>query len=158
MRVVLDASAIIYLNDFSKFDEIYTVPEVIDEVKDRTSRLKIATINLQVKEPNFNSIMDVTQMAKETGDLEKLSSTDIKILALAKTTGSTIISDDYSLQNVAEKMRIPYLSLFNKKIQQLIIWKKICKSCGRKYYKGKVCKVCGGKLYRIPREIKKIKK
>jgi len=150
MRVVLDTSAIIYLNDFSKFDEIFTVQEVIDEVKDKVSSMKLSTINLKIREPNFNSIIDITRIARETGDFEKLSSTDIKILALAKMTGSTLVSDDYNVQNVAKKIGVSYVGTFNKEISELIVWEKICKSCGKKYDKGKFCKVCGGKLSRVP--------
>ena len=156
MRVVLDTSAFIYLNDFSKFEEILTVPEVLEEAKDRVSILKISATKIKLKEPNLNSIMDVTKAAKETGDLDRLSSTDIKILALAKSTGSIIITDDYSIQNVAEKIKIPYLSIFNKKISKLIIWKKFCRNCRKEYSdKEKVCKICGTKLTRIPKESKK---
>jgi UPF0271 protein len=154
MRVVLDASAIIYLNDFSRFDEMYTVYEVLEEIKDKISSLKLSSIKIKIREPNFNSIMDVTKIAKETGDLDKLSTTDIKVLALAKTTDSIIISDDRNIQNVAEKMGIKYFSIFNEKIRKFIKWIKVCKSCGKKYKRGNICKVCGSKLYRVPEKTK----
>jgi UPF0271 protein len=156
MKVVLDTSAIIYLNDFRKFDEILIVQEVIEEVKDKISSMKLSGLKFKIVEPYKTSIEEIKKVAKVTGDLEKLSATDIKVLALAKEKNSTIISDDRCVQNIAEKLNIKYISIFNKKITNLITWKKYCRSC-RKIYDGKdVCPVCGNKLARIPSESRKI--
>lgn len=157
MKVVLDTSAIIYLNDFRLFEEMVTVSEVIEEVKDNVSSLKLSGLNLKILEPGVESIKEVKGVAKKTGDLEKLSKTDLKVLALAKETNFTIISDDRNIQNVAEKMGIKYVSIFNKRITKLIIWKKLCKNCKKVFEKGRVCPVCGGKLSRVPSEARELK-
>ena len=151
MKVVLDTSAIIYLSDFRKFEEIFTVEEVLEEVKDRISSLKLSSLNLKVEEPERESLEIVKNAARETGDLEKLSETDLKVIALAKEKDCTIISDDRSVQNVAEKLGIKYISIFSKKISKLIAWGKYCKNC-KKFFEGKVCPVCGSKLVRRPKE------
>ena len=156
MKVILDTSAIIYLNDFREFDEILTVPEVIEEVKDKTSKIKLSGINLKVVEPNFIAVKTVETVAHTTGDLEKLSQTDIKILALAKENGYTIVSDDRNIQNVAEKLGINFFSIFNEKISKFITWKKYCKNCKRYFDSGETCPVCGSKLVRIPVKSEKI--
>jgi len=156
MKVVLDTSAIIYLNDFREFDEILTVPEVIEEVKDKTSKIKLSGINLKVVEPNFIAVKTVETVAHTTGDLEKLSQTDIKILALAKENGYTIVSDDKNVQNVAEKLKINYISIFNKKIAKFIVWRKYCKNCRRYFDSGDTCPVCGSKLVKVPVESKEV--
>lgn len=156
MKVVLDTSAIIYLNDFRKFDELITVQEVVDEVKDKISNIKLSSLQLQVMEPSVEAINDVENTASKTGDLEKLSETDIKVLALAKENNSTIISDDRNIQNVAEKMNVNYISIFSKKISKLIIWRKFCRNCKKYFEKGNVCSICGGKLVRVPIESKEI--
>jgi len=158
VKVVLDTSAIIYLNDFRSFEEIITVSEVIEEVKDRISSLKLSALNLKIIEPSIQSIKEVKKVARKTGDLEKLSKTDLRVLALAKETNFTIISDDRNIQNVAEKMEIKYISIFNKKITKLIIWKKFCKNCSKIFEKGRSCPICGEKLVRIPVETKDLKK
>lgn len=150
MKVVLDTSAIIYLNDFRMFDEIFTVTDVIDEVKDRISALKLSGINFKVVDPTESSIKEIKEIAKETGDLEKLSRTDTKILALAKENKLDIISDDYNIQNVAEKIGTSYISLFSKKITRFIKWEKYCDNCKRFYEKRDTCPKCGNHLVRKP--------
>lgn len=150
MKVVLDTSAIIYLNDFRRFGELYTVQEVVNEVKDKISSIKLSSLDLKVIEPSLTSIEKIKAEAKETGDLEKLSKTDLKILALAKENNLIIISDDRNIQNVAEKIGLSYISIFSKKISKLITWKKFCKNCKKYFEKGNVCSVCGGKLVRVP--------
>lgn len=147
--MVLDTSAIIYLNDFRMFDEIFTVSDVIDEVKDKVNAMKLAGIKLKVFDPDESSVNEIKKIAKETGDLEKLSKTDIKILALAKENKLDIVSDDYNIQNVAEKLGINYISLFSKKITKFIRWGRYCNNC-RKFYDGNACPKCGSQLVRKP--------
>jgi UPF0271 protein len=149
MRVVLDTSAIIYLNDFRRFEEILTVQEVVGEVKDKISSIKLSGLELKVVEPSKKVLDEIKNVARESGDLEKLSDTDLKVLAAAKENESEIISDDRNIQNVAEKLGIKYVSVFNKKITKLITWKNYCKSC-KKFFEKKVCPICGSKLARVP--------
>jgi UPF0271 protein len=153
MGVVLDTSAIIYLQDFRKFGEIFTTDSVIREVKNRTAVMKLSALNIKVMEPGKKSLNEVKKIAGKTGDLEKLSSTDLEVLALAKELNATIVSDDYNVQNVAKKIGIKFISVFSRGIKQLFVWKKYCPSCG-KYSKDelKECPVCGARLKRIPRK------
>lgn len=156
MKVVFDTSAFIYLNDFRKFDDILTVQEVIDEVKDKVSSMKLSGLNLEIVEPSRKSVEKIKNIAKNTGDLEKLSNTDIKVLAVAKENNCTIISDDRCIQNVAEDLSIKYISIYNQKITNLVTWKKYCRSC-RKFYDGRdTCPICGNKLVRTPSKSRKI--
>lgn len=156
IKAVLDTSALIYLNDFRRFDEIMTVQEVVEESKDRITALKLSSIDAKVMEPDSSALKEVKSVAKKTGDIDKLSKTDLKIIALAKENNATIISDDYSIQNVAEKMQIPYLSVFSDKITKLITWKKYCNSCKKYFDSGRTCKFCGGKLKRVPSNFKEV--
>lgn len=157
MRVVLDTSAIIYLNDFRNFDEMFTVQEVVEEVKDRISSMKLSGLRLKVAEPSKKTVDEIKDAAEETGDLKKLSATDIKVLALAKEIGGVVISDDRNVQNVAEKIGMKCISAFSKKITRLITWKNYCKSCKR-YFDKEVCPVCGSKLARVPSKAVKLNK
>lgn len=154
----MDTSAIIYLNDFRKFDEIIITPSVIKEVKDKVSLFKLASLkNFKILEPSHKSIKEVEKIARVTGDIEQLSKTDLEVLALAKEFNVAIISDDKSIQNVAEKMRLKYLSIFSKKISKLIIWREFCRFCKKYYERKKVCPVCGNKLIRVPKKQIEIK-
>jgi UPF0271 protein len=156
MRVVLDTSAIIYLNDFRKFEEILTVQEVVDEVKDKISSIKLSSLKLKIVEPSEKVLGEIKDAARESGDLEKLSETDLKVLAAARESNSEIISDDRNVQNVAEKLGIKYVSVFNKKITRLITWKNYCKNC-KKFFDKKNCPICGSKLTRVPRKSVELK-
>lgn len=158
MKVVLDTSAIIYLNDFRKFDEILTVQDVMEEVKDKTTTMKLVGLKIKIIEPKKKTIDEIKKIAGETGDLEKLSKTDLKVLALARENKCTIISDDYNIQNVAEKIGINCISIFSKKITKFIKWKKFCKNCNKYFEKENFCSTCGEKLIRVPVEAKDISK
>lgn len=150
MKVVLDTSALIYLHDFYHFEKIVSVPEVVEEVKDRVSKFKLASMKLKLLEPKKNSIDKIKRTAEKTGDIEKLSKTDIKVLATALETGYTIISDDFNIQNVAEKLKLKYISTFSPRIKELIVWKKYCKECKKIFFvKRTFCPMCGSKLKKI---------
>lgn len=153
----MDTSALIYLNDFRKFDSMLTVSDVIKEVKDRATALKLSGLRVSVVEPAKQAVNEIRETAKATGDLEKLSKTDVKILALAKQSGSTIISDDHNVQNVAEKLSIPYISIFSKRITKLITWKRRCAVCNKYFDRGRFCSICGSRLRRVPVSSKQIK-
>ncbi|PWA22160.1 hypothetical protein CCH79_00020381 [Gambusia affinis] len=63
---------------------IYTLREVLDEIRDRTTRRSLAVLPYQLtfREPNPEHIRTVTEFSKKTGDYPSLSATDIKVLAL----------------------------------------------------------------------------
>lgn len=147
MKVVLDTSAIIYLNDFRKFEEMFTVEDVVKEIKDKISSLKLSSLKLKIVEPEKKFLDEIKKFARETGDWEELSETDKKVLAVALEKKLTIISDDRDIQNVAEKIGLKYISVFSGKIKDLVVWKKYCRNC-KKYFDGNVCPVCGEKLIR----------
>ena len=151
MKVVFDTSAIIYLSDFSQFEEIVLPKKVLEEVKDKFSKLKISSLNAKVLEVDEKELEEVKKIAKETGDLPKLSQADLEVLALAKRLNYTIISDDHNIQNLAKKMGLKFLSIFNPAIKKFIKWKKFCKMCKKFYENDKeVCEICGSKLIRVP--------
>jgi len=151
MRVILDTSSLIYLSDFRRFDEIFTVSSVLGEVKDSVTAMKVSGLKFKVVEPKKETINKVRKVAKTTNDLERLSKTDIEVLAGAIENDCVIISDDRNIQNVAEKMGIKYISIFSKKITKLITWKKQCLNC-KKDFEGEFCPICGEKLMRVPKK------
>jgi len=67
-------------------DSIYTVPSVIDEVKDSAARSRLETTILPfltTRTPKSESIQFTSQFSSKTGDRSVLSETDIQVLALA---------------------------------------------------------------------------
>jgi endoribonuclease Nob1 len=147
---VLDASAFIY--GIFPGEEMMTPPRVYAEVKDDASRLKLDLLSgLSVKEPDAQYVDEVRIAAGETGDMHRLSASDIDLVALAlqeKSSGKdvVILTDDYSVQNVARKMNINITPLHQKRIKYKIVWEKRCMGCNRTYKEGDVCEVCGSPL------------
>ncbi|MEM5853713.1 MAG: hypothetical protein QXG39_09900 [Candidatus Aenigmatarchaeota archaeon] len=151
MRVVFDSSAVIYIQDFRKFEEVLIPPSVVEEIKDKLSRMKLEAFEFKVVQPEKKFLEIVKKVAEKTGDLEKLSKADLEVLALAKQFSLKIVSDDYSIQNVAKMLGIDYITISTKGIKKVFIWKKFCVVCGRKFEKSlNVCPFCGGKLKRKP--------
>jgi UPF0271 protein len=128
-------------------------------------RFKTAVENgkLKVKAPSEEFLNKVKASAITVGDSFFLSETDMQILALAlelKAAGYNpqIVTDDYSIQNVATQMGIEFASLATFGIRRLLEWVRYCPACHREYpadYGSTNCTVCGTKLKRKPRRTAK---
>jgi UPF0271 protein len=76
----------------------------------------------------------------------------MQLLALAlelKTEGYTpqIVTDDYSIQNLAAYLGIVYRPVGMKGIKRVLKWKYKCIGCGRIFdEKIKECPICGSSL------------
>jgi len=149
MRFVLDTSALISGEDFLE-GEFFTTFSALKEAKKKgiTPQLSsILSIRVSVKKPGKEHIEAVSEHAKKTGDIKRLSPTDIEILALAKELDATILSDDYSIQNLAKEMEMQYHGVLLKEIREKIYWTYRCKGCLQYFDEPhKTCPVCGSKL------------
>ncbi|KAF9917266.1 Nin1 binding protein [Linnemannia zychae] len=65
-------------------DKFYTIPEVLNEIRDKQARkdLDMLPFDIQVINPNESSVRAVAAFARKTGDLAVLSATDLRVLAL----------------------------------------------------------------------------
>jgi UPF0271 protein len=77
-----------------------------------------------------------------------------------KTEGYTpqIVTDDYSIQNVATQIGIEFVSLATFGIRRLLEWIRYCPACHREYPandNSTTCPVCGTALKRKPRKATK---
>jgi len=161
---VLDTSAFIAgFDPFSLDGEEYTVPMVKEEIAESSMsevRFETAVANgkLKVKVPSEEFLDKVKASATLVGDKFFLSETDLQLLALAlqiKAEGHSplIVTDDYSIQNVADQMCIEFASLATFGIRLRLTWIRYCPACHRKYpadSKAKTCEVCGTRLKRKP--------
>jgi len=113
---------------------------------------------LKIKMPSETFLTKVKASATLVGDVSFLSETDIHILALAlqlKTQGYNpqIITDDYSIQNVATQMNVEFASLTTAGIRRRLQWIRYCPACHRRYTPDspkKTCETCGTSLKRKP--------
>jgi len=162
--LILDTTAFIAGFNVYKFnEEIYSVPDVKEELtKSSIAKLRLNTAiksgRLKLREPSVQALNEVRRVSEEVGDFLSLSKADMKILALAvqlRSEGYTpkIITDDYSIQNVAKKLAVNYASVTTYGIRFHLKWLLYCPACHRKYppnYKFERCETCGTKLKRKP--------
>lgn len=166
--VVLDTSAFLAgFDPFSLCEEQVTVPKVEKEIK-RNLMIKtrfetaIESGRLKIREPSEEVVAKAKSYASNIGDSFKLSEVDMQLLALAlelKNTGycPQLVTDDYSMQNVARQMGIEFVALATFGIKRLLEWMRYCPACHREYPADssfKECQVCGTELKRKPRKTK----
>lgn len=159
---VLDSTALIAgQTDFSR-KEFVTTPSVILEVMHDESVKNVVEVavesgQLEVSSPSEESIKEVEELAASTGDMARLSRTDLDVLALALEKSKAglevvVISDDYSVQNLARHMAIRTVGMIHPGIRKRITWITYCPVCRAEYGVSNlsVCAKCGAELKRKP--------
>ncbi|MEM2909990.1 MAG: hypothetical protein QXO01_02840 [Nitrososphaerota archaeon] len=159
---VLDSTALIAgQTDFSK-KEFATTPSVLSEVMHDESVKNIVEVavdsgQLEVSSPSETSIKEVEEVATSTGDRVRLSRTDLDVLALALEKSRAgldvvVISDDYSIQNLARRMAIKTIGMIHPGIRKQVTWITYCPMCRSEYGVSSlsVCTKCGAELKRRP--------
>jgi UPF0271 protein len=114
---------------------------------------------IKIKTPSEEFSNKVKVQASKVGDSYLLSETDMQLLALAlelKANGDhpEVITDDYSIQNVAKQMEIDFYALATFGIRRLLEWIRYCPACHKEYpinTKVKNCQICGTELKRKPK-------
>ena len=151
-------SGVIFLRK-AFYENMVTIPEVIEEIKDENSNFYLSLLNLRVEDVENRYIEKVIEGAKKTGDIHRLSKTDVKLIAkaleLSEKDGKNdviILTDDYSIQNLAMYFGIRFENVVQKTISKAFKWVKVCKGCGRRI-EDDVCPVCGSET--ILRRVKK---
>jgi len=111
---------------------------------------------LVIDSPSKESLEKVKNTALETGDSYRLSTTDKELLALAldinnnKEKEAVIITDDYSIQNIAYVLNIKYESISQSGITKKFKWTYQCLGCGKKFKENiKTCPICGADIKNI---------
>ncbi|XP_056134436.1 RNA-binding protein NOB1 [Lampris incognitus] len=108
-HVVADAGAFIKrapLQDIG--NNIYTLKDVINEIRDKPTRKSLAFLPYQLnfKEPHPEYIRLVTEFSKKTGDYSSLSATDIKVLALTYQLEKEHVGTDHLKKEPEVKVEI----------------------------------------------------
>ena len=141
---VLDAPVFIYGIQVS--GNTYTVPEVTRELKSSEASVALQESlkgGLKIELPLKTDVEIVTEKAKSTGDYFRLSQADIDLLAKALELSGTLVTDDYSIQNVAARLGIETQPIQQARIKRVLKWRRRCVGCGRLYQSEAVCPVCG---------------
>jgi len=164
--IVLDTSAFIAgFDPLAVPEKQYTVPEVKKELIAGSMpwmRFNAAIENrkLTIRNPKSSVLQEILEASRKVGDMRYLSEADLQVLALAlelkgRGLSPLIITDDYSIQNVANKIDVEFTSLLTFGIKFRFKWILYCPACYRKYppdYKFNICEVCGTTLKRKPKK------
>jgi len=152
---ILDTSAILSGKPINlDIATIVTTPGISIELKpggrDYRSFQFLMERGLSIQSPSGESIDKIKTISSKTGDVTRLSKTDIEILALAldiiKDVEKEVIvlTDDYSIQNVANVMNIKFETISQPGITKRFKWTCRCRGCRKKYKDNiKICPICG---------------
>ena len=123
--------------------------EVVDEMVRSQVASHVGEGNIELVSADQADASSVREAARLTGDLGRLSASDLDVLAVALGAGAIIISDDYAIQNVAKHLGLDYITTFHDGIRQerTYVWR--CGGCGREGDAPGVCGVCGHELERV---------
>jgi UPF0271 protein len=161
MRAVLDSSALL-IGKYPDIDEMYTTPDVIGELETKGMTFELRAFidtKVGVVSPSREGIDRVMEASQMSGDSERLSPTDVGLLALALDEDAIILTDDYSIQNLAQVLGIEYRGVMFPEITKRVSWRYRCEGCGKRYEDhSEVCGVCGSKLRTYRKEEQEIEK
>lgn len=115
---------------------------------------------VKIKTPQETYSNKIKTSANKIGDSYLLSEADIQLLALSlelKSQGEhpEIVTDDYSIQNVAKQNNIEFYALATFGIRRLLEWMRYCPACHKEYSINSsfsVCQICGTALKRKPKK------
>jgi len=162
--LLLDTSA--FISGYEMLDaslEHITVPEVAEELREGSlTRLRLENAQrsgrLKVFIPDPRYLEEVEAITLQLGERGVLSAADKQLLALGLQVREgggepVIVSDDYSVQNTADRMSLGFQSLSTRGIQRRFEWTIYCPGCRRVFeepQRGGICPICGTQLKRKP--------
>jgi UPF0271 protein len=146
---VLDSSA--FIHEFHTDEQIASVPMVREELEGesayRFDALEGSGMHMHI--PDEETVERIERAARETGDFEELARTDIRLLAAAFELDGRLATDDYAMQNVAEKLEVAVEIIARDGIEEQRTWTFQCQGCGREFDDNHDrCPVCGSELSR----------
>jgi UPF0271 protein len=146
---VLDSSA--FINEYHTDAEIASIPLVREELEDesayRFDALEGSGMHLHI--PEGETVERIERAARETGDFAELSRTDIRLIAAAFELDGTLVTDDYAMQNVADKLEVAVDVIAQEGIEEQRDWRFQCQGCGREFDENHDrCPICGSALSR----------
>jgi UPF0271 protein len=146
---ILDASA--FINEYHTDERIATVPMVRAELEDESAYRYDALegSGMHVHIPDEATVERIQRAARETGDLAELSGTDVGLLAASFELDGRLVTDDYAMQNVADKLDVAVEVIAREGITEQRDWLFQCAGCGREFDDDHDrCPVCGSPLSR----------
>ncbi|MFB6163806.1 MAG: NOB1 family endonuclease [Haloarculaceae archaeon] len=146
---VLDSTA--FIEEYHTTDSTATVPLVREELEGEAAYRfdALEGSGMHVHIPDDATVERVERAARETGDLAELSRTDVRLIAAAFELDAHLVTDDYAMQNVAEKLEVTVEAIAREGISEQREWRFQCAGCGREFDENHDrCPICGSDLSR----------
>lgn len=144
---VVDSSVLYYGKDLPPEYECAITPGVVQELTKLGMGARLNLLmdtKVEVLSPSILAVKAVREAAAKTGDSRRLSETDIELLALAQELGYELITDDYSIQNLATVLGIKTKGMDQSGIKEVFEWQAKCTGCGKLFAADvRICDVCG---------------
>ncbi len=138
----------------------YTVPGVLEEVRDSESRARLETAlsigRVRVVAPPPEAVRRAIEASEALGEHGSLSRTDIEVAALAlhlrgEGLEVVVVTDDYALQNLVAQLGLAFMPLRTRGIRGGRRYVLRCPACGyvSRRYGERWCPVCGTRLVKM---------
>lgn len=148
---ILDATSFYAGVPFSSQEQSFTTPLVFEEIKHiKKSHDAVQTLidlgRLKIVEPEEKFIKLILEESKNTGDLSELSKEDMSVLALCVQLSGELVTDDYTVSNVARHLNLKVIPIMTKGISRVLDSVYLCPACNKSFKKMSDCPICGSKL------------
>jgi endoribonuclease Nob1 len=156
---VLDATSFYAGVPFSSQEKSFTTPLVFEEIKHiKKNHGAVQTLidlgRLSIIEPEKKFTNIILEKANQTGDLPSLSKEDVSVLALCIQLDGELVTDDYTVSNVAKHLDLRVIPIMTKGISKILDSVYFCPACNKVLKKMSSCPICGSKLKRKSAERK----
>jgi UPF0271 protein len=146
---VLDTSA--FIHEYHTDEQTASIPLVQEELEGehafRFDAMEGAGMHIHI--PADGTVEKVRRAATETGDGGELSDTDVRLLAAAFELDGVLVTDDYAMQNVADRLGVSVDVIARDGIDEQRNWRFQCQGCGREFDENHDrCPICGSDLAR----------
>ncbi|AGN02579.1 hypothetical protein L593_13200 [Salinarchaeum sp. Harcht-Bsk1] len=146
---VLDSSA--FIREYHTEEQTATIPLVREELEDESAYRFDAMegSGMHIHIPSQETVEKVERAARDLGDFEELSETDVRLVGATFELDGTLVTDDYAMQNVADRLGVAVEVIAHDGIEEQREWLFQCQGCGREFDDDKDrCPICGSGLSR----------
>ncbi len=147
---VLDTSLLLGGKEPPRDGRWATTPEAAAEIKpggrDARRFEDWKSLGLEIRSAGYEAMDRVAEAGMAAGNLGRLSDADQSLLGLALALQGTLLTDDYTIQDVARRLDIRCVGVNQDGITETKSWKPRCSGCGRWFdapQKGDECPICG---------------
>ena len=158
---VLDSSAFYAGIPFGSNEPSYTTSLVYNEIehikKDHDAiQILIETKRLMIRDPEHQFVITANDAAKKSGDIPNLSDADISTIALSLQLKAELVTDDFTISNVAKNLNIKVIPVMTSGIKKIVTWIYYCPGCKTDFSETTNCPNCGNRLKRKPGKINQV--